>query len=375
MRIQTLATWLALAFSTLSHAQAVTPAPSSLTLYGTIDQYLNYMKSSSGASIRSLNDGATLRSRVGLRGVEDLGGGMAVRFNLEHGLAADTGAQADGSRFFDRQAWVGMSSPWGDVRVGRQNSAVFTRGDQIDHTTRALGSVVNAFGVPARYDNDIAWLSPRLQGLQLELHYAPGEGSGGPSAQAIWQAAVDYTTGPWRLGYAGLSAASADGTAYDRRVNYQTLYANVDHGQGKVYAAVVQSNNSTGTEATSANASGILGYTGALVAGTNADVNRSYRILQVSSDYRITPSWRVGALWGKVMDRSHTQHGATGYAVSSFYDVSKRTSLMLSWDSLSNEDNAGFRPAGSGAVSPNFTQGDVNGQRIQGLHAGVLHRF
>ncbi|MEY2840823.1 MAG: hypothetical protein RJB60_3122, partial [Pseudomonadota bacterium] len=59
---------------TCGSAFAQNAAPSSasnLTIYGSLDQYLNYMKSSSGKSIRSLNDGAYLRSRVGFKGVED----------------------------------------------------------------------------------------------------------------------------------------------------------------------------------------------------------------------------------------------------------------------------------------------------------------
>lgn len=356
-------------------AQSAAPASGGVTLYGTIDQYLHHMRSSSGASVTSLNDGAILRSRVGVRGAEDLGQGMAVRFALEHGLSADSGAQADSTRFFDRQAWVGLGSSWGEFRAGRQNSAVFTRGDQFDHTTRALGSVINAFGVPARFDNDLSWQSPRLQGVQIELHHAPGEGSGSDSAQAIWQAALDYAQGPWRVGYAGLSAAPAAGALYDRRVHYHSVYANVDHGHGKLYAAVVQSNNSTGSAATSANALGILGYTGTLVSGSNPDVLRSHRIVQVSGDFRVSPTWRVGALWGRIIDRDDAQRGASGFAISSHVDVSRRTTLWASFDSLSNEAQAGFRPAGSAAVSPNFIQADVNGQRIQGVHAGVLHRF
>ena len=86
---------------------APSPRPPSVTLYGSIDQYLNYMKSSSGTSLTSLNDGSSLRSRVGFKGSEDLGNGLTAKFQLEHGLSADSGAQADSSRFFDRQGLGG----------------------------------------------------------------------------------------------------------------------------------------------------------------------------------------------------------------------------------------------------------------------------
>jgi len=355
-------------------AQA-TPTSSTVSLYGSLDQYLNVMRSSSGARLTSLNDGALLRSRVGLRGSEDLGDGLSLKFVLEHGLSADSGAQADTTRFFDRQAWLGLATPVGEFRAGRQNSAIFTRGAEIDFTTRALGSVANAYGMPVRYDNDLSWQSPRMAGLSAELHYAPGESSAGTGSQAIYQAAVDYASGALRAGYAGAVAKPAQGALYKQSVTYHSLYANLDHGQGKVYLAFVRSNNSTGSAATSANALGVLGATGALVAGSNPDVTRHQHVVQVSADYRVSPALRVGALWGRIIDVSNTDRGATGAALGAYYDLSKRTTLLALVDTLDNERNAGYRPAGSAAVSPNFTQGDVNGQRIQGLHLGVVHRF
>lgn len=351
------------------------PALSTVSLYGSVDQYLNVMRSSSGARLTSLNDGALLRSRVGLRGSEALGDGLSLKFVLEHGLSADSGAQADTTRFFDRQAWVGLATSIGEFRVGRQNSAIFTRGAEIDFTTRALGSVANAYGMPVRYDNDLSWQSPRMAGLVAELHYAPGESAAGTGSQAIYQAALDYASGVWRAGYAGAVAKPAKGALYSQSVTYHSLYANVDHGQGKVYLAFVRSNNSTGSAATSANALGVLGATGALVAGSNPDVMRHQHVVQVSADYRVTPALRVGALWGRIVDVSNTDRGATGAALGAYYDLSKRTTLLALVDTLDNERNAGYRPAGSAAVSPNFTQGDVNGQRIQGVHLGVVHRF
>jgi predicted porin len=83
-------------------------AQSSVTIYGSLDQYVNHMRSSSGASMTTLEDGALLRSRLGFRGQEDLGGGLYARFQLEMGINADNGTQADSTRGFDRQSWVGL---------------------------------------------------------------------------------------------------------------------------------------------------------------------------------------------------------------------------------------------------------------------------
>lgn len=357
---------------------------SSVTLYGSLDQYLSYMKSSSGKSLTSLNDGSTLRSRIGFRGVEDLGNGLLAKFQLEHGLSADSGTQADSARFFDRQAWIGVASPtYGEFRLGRQNGIVFGRGDFIDYSSRTLGSIVNNFGTPSRYDNDISWQSPRWAGVMLEAHYALGETTAGSGKQAIYQLGVDYVNGPFRVGYADITGKANPNSAVRENVVYRNLYANYDYGQGKVYLVAIRSNNSTSSTTTSNNGAAIMGNVGGLVNGTNtatnptieADLKRFYNIFQISADYRITPELRVGALYGVIKDTSDSGRDAKGGSVGAYYSLSKRTTLMAMYESMSNDTNAGFRPSGSAGVNPNFTGADVNGQRIHGMQVGVIHRF
>jgi predicted porin len=350
-------------------------ADGSVALYGDIDQALNYMKSSSGATVKSLQDGPYMRSRIGLRGVEDLGGGLSAKFQLESGLSSDTGASADSSRFFDRQAWLGLQAKdWGEVRLGRQNSAAFVRGGNVDFTARTLGAIVNNFGVPARYDNDVSWISPKVGDFGAEIHYALGESTSGVKSQGIYQLALDYEHGPLKMNYAGLRAKPAEGAAYSDMVRYDNVNANWDWGGGKVYVAWVHSNNIT-SSTSGATAGSLLGPTGTLLTGTSADVKNFYTIWQVSADYRVTPALRVGALYGKILGSSNAERGAEGGAVGAYYDLSKRTMLYGLLESMSNEKNAGFRPAGSAAVSPNFSGSDVNGQRISGLQLGIVHRF
>jgi len=65
-----------------------------------------------------------------------VGDGYQAVFTLENGFGANNGAMADTTRLFDRQAWVGIASPAGTFRLGRQNTAIFFIGDAIDYTTR-----------------------------------------------------------------------------------------------------------------------------------------------------------------------------------------------------------------------------------------------
>src|SRR5256885_10483048 len=120
-------------------------------LYGDIDYYLSYVTSSSGSKLIALQDGAYLRTRLGVKGDKDLGRGYAAKFNLEQGLNETNGTQADATRLFDRQLWAGFATPRGEFRFGRQNTAIFYRGGYIDFTARTPGSVINTFRTPFRY--------------------------------------------------------------------------------------------------------------------------------------------------------------------------------------------------------------------------------
>lgn len=58
-------------------------------------------------------------SRWGLRGTEDLGGGLKARFQLEAGLnASATGTSAD---LGSRASFIGLSGGFGEVQIGRQD--------------------------------------------------------------------------------------------------------------------------------------------------------------------------------------------------------------------------------------------------------------
>ncbi|QOL52110.1 porin [Massilia litorea] len=355
-------------------------AQSALTIYGDVDEYLGYIHSSNGEHITGLNDGAILRTRLGVRGSEALGQGYEVKYNLEMGIGADTGTQADSSRLFDRQAWVGMNTPAGEVRVGRQNTEIFLTGGPIDYTERTtFGSVINTFGVPSRYDNDISYRTPRVAGLMLSLHYAlPENGGATRGNRPVYQAALDYEKGPFRLGYAGLQATPNRLTAtVPDKVSYQHLYANYKYDAGTVYLAFVRSNNSTGN-ANGRNAATILSNVGSpnnYFAGTDPNAGRYYNIWQISADYRVTPALRVGALYGVMHDTSGGDAGARGANAGAYYAMSKRTTLYSFLSYLKNEANAGFRFSSSAAPSANLAGDAINGRRLTGLQLGILHRF
>ena len=111
----------AMLFAGVAHAQ------SSVTLYGLVDTsvvYVNNAKSPTTGQNSSqflMNSGSLSTSRWGLRGTEDLGGGLSAIFDLENGFNSTNGTFKNGGDLFGRQAWVGLaSSQYGQITLGRQ---------------------------------------------------------------------------------------------------------------------------------------------------------------------------------------------------------------------------------------------------------------
>ena len=100
-------------------------AQSSVTLYGLIDAGITYtnsqLTSQGGRSNVQMTSGSVEGSRWGLRGAEDLGGGLKAIFTLENGFNVNNGTFSQNGREFGRQAFVGLSSvDFGAVTLGRQ---------------------------------------------------------------------------------------------------------------------------------------------------------------------------------------------------------------------------------------------------------------
>lgn len=357
----------------------IAQASAQTVLYGNFDQYIGYIHSSSGASITGLNDGAILRSRLGVRGSEDIGGGNQIKYTLEQGFAADSGTAADTTRLFDRQAWVGVAGAYGEFRIGRQNTEIFMAGGAIDYTDRTtFGSLFNTFGIPSRYDNDLYYKSPRIGNTQLTLHYALPENTRKTDNGPVLQAMLDWQGEKWRAGYVGLSAQPDRVTAtVPDRVVYHNLYLNYQYSKGKMYLALGRSNNTT-SSANGYNTAAILNNVSNpnnYFTGTDVNAGRYYNMVQVSADYRINERLRVGALYGVLHDTSGGGASARGANVGGYYDMSKRTTLYSFASVLSNDSKAGFRFSGSAGPSANLAGADVNGKKLTGFQTGILHRF
>ena len=118
------------AFGLTCAATSCAYAQGSVTLYGITDvgvEVANHVpgpNGTSGTAVR-MESGSLAGSRWGLRGTEDLGGGLKAIFVLENGYSINNGTLGQGGRLFGRKAYVGLSTPYGDVTLGRQYNLLY----------------------------------------------------------------------------------------------------------------------------------------------------------------------------------------------------------------------------------------------------------
>ncbi len=155
-------------------------AQTNVTVYGIIDAAYSYSKAGDN-KFSGIESGGLSGGRIGFRGEEDLGNGLKAVFNYEFGTTSD----ADSGLPATRRAFVGLSSNFGVVSLGRQYAP---SGDYLGATSSndvtsanpvnlALGTHFNTLvtGAGMRWNNSIAYNSPNWSGLDFRAIYAFGE--------------------------------------------------------------------------------------------------------------------------------------------------------------------------------------------------------
>lgn len=350
-------------------------AQSSVTIYGVVDVYTAYQKSTVGGkdtSLWAMGNNGQMTSRLGFKGVEDLGGGYRASFNLETGFDPSTGGLQNSYRYFDRQSWVGLGGGFGEVRVGRQNSVMFLYSGNMDAFGAATyGSAYNNFANwLARVDNDISYISPKFANTTLELHYSVGERAGSTAGNAVYQIGMQTQQGPVYVGSAYLNANNATNT---NSVKQFMLGGNVDYGSGKVYLAFFRTNEviSATTGNVFTNPAGKYDPAGAVVGNTAGDYHNTYSL---SADYRINAQTTVGAGGGFVKDASRYNNNARQFSLIVNYDLSKRTRLYAVASRLINQNTAAYRMTGASFTASQALSPDA-GASETGVQLGIRHTF
>jgi predicted porin len=172
-------------------------AQSNVVLYGIADAGLVFERGGSAGNVQSVSSGVGSGNRLGFKGKEDLGGGMAAFFQLENGYNIDTGAAGQGGLLFGRQAVVGLSGAAGAVSLGRQYSPYYkVIRDVADPFGIGLaGNALNVLTGNTRVDNMVEYQSPRYLGWSADLAYGAGEVPGSTAFNRSLGADLAYAQG------------------------------------------------------------------------------------------------------------------------------------------------------------------------------------
>jgi predicted porin len=322
-------------------------------LYGIADaglEFLNHVPVAGGGTdnVTLLSSGNVQASRFGLRGNEDLGGGLSAIFTLENGFSLDNGTLGNGGRLFGRQAWVGLKGAYGQLLVGRTMNVLFDFGTAFDpFSGMRYSTTTYDLSYAGRADNALKYMGT-YGNLNLRAQYSfgydgvrgIGEVPGAYKAGKEMGVNTTYDFANFRIGatYDRQNGASV-AAQHDKDVRY-AIGAAADFKPVKVYAAYQRRTVDVGA--------------------TSTDIDFSW----VGAMYSATPALLLGAnlYW-------HDPEGASNRSsmlvLYGSYSLSKRTALYTTAGLAKNQLRAKVGPGGT--VNP--------GDRQTGLTAGIRHVF
>jgi GBP family porin len=371
------------AFSASAHAQ------SSVTLYGLIDAGMTYSSNQGGHNDFQQSSGLVSNTVFGLRGSEDLGGGLHAIFRLENGFNINNGSNYFSNGMFGRQAYVGLqSNQYGQVTLGRQYDSVV---DYLGPISLAnFGDGNNLAAHP--FDNDnlddffsinnaIKYTSPTYAGLTFGGLYGFSNQAGGFSNNRAYSFGASYSNGPFNLAAAYMQLMNAGSNATgalsstDNSTNIasgrQTVF-----GVGGNYAfgpATVgllwthtQFNNATGGGALSA-------FSGPTTLG-NMDLHLDN--FEVNGHYALTSALSLNGAYTFTEGAYNSANGSGNphwhqVTLQSDYSLSKRTDMYL--EGVYQHVSAPVGSVFSGAVINGLSPSTSNSQVAATV--GIRHRF
>lgn len=345
---------------------ATVHAQTSVTFYGIVDtgvEFINHAGPTSKSLVRIPNITASVPSRFGFRGTEDLGGGAKALFVLESGFGSDTGGLNYGNRIFGRQAFVGLSNQYGTISLGRQYNMTFyalLNSDILGPNAYAISNL-DSYLPNTRSDNSIGYL-----------------GKFGP-----WSAGATFSLGRDAAGPAGPQATNCGGELVGdvQACRQWTAMAKYDDEQFGVSASFDRQNGGPNALFGLTNSnyhddrSTLNGYfviAGAKIAAGILHRNNysaaSFKsnLYYLGASYAITPSWVVDGQVGR-LDTRDSDRDAVMLALRATYNLSKRTAGYVTAGQMRNHGASAL------GVSPGATT--LAGMNQSGILIGVRHAF
>ncbi|MFM0515916.1 MULTISPECIES: porin [Caballeronia] len=193
-------------------------AQSSVTLFGLLDEGVTYVSNASGHSLVQMASGIQAPNLLGIRGTEDLGGGLQAFFVMDSMPDINTGKQ-NGGAFTGRESYVGIASPYGTLTLGRQfdymfdNLSIARWGHQIPYVSlyQLPGGPFAKLGAPlGTFDytriaggeatpNAIKYTSKTYAGFDFGAMYGFSNIAGQTGSNNLMSFGANYNNGPLRL--------------------------------------------------------------------------------------------------------------------------------------------------------------------------------
>jgi predicted porin len=311
-------------------ASSAAMAQSSVTLYGIVDVWAGGIKASEVVAnpdrLNKVDSGGVSGSRWGVKGSEDLGGGLKAIFTLEEGFDADTG---EGSGGFGRQAFVGVQGGFGAVVLGKPWTAM---DDVMGASNSGFDSALSATnGVwisnviyATNPGNAIKYTTPNFGGFSAGVSYSLDEKNGEKSDIADFS--LSYGAGPVSANFAYQVQGDVVG-ADDLKIT--TLNGSYDLGMAKLLASYAQSKLSS-AKATEYQIGVDVPVSSALTvsAGYAHSKRNAGAVTFIQTEYAADDSVYYGAK-------------NAGFSLAASYSLSKRTSVYGGVSSAKGENAAG----------------------------------
>jgi len=202
-------------------------------------------------------------TKVGLKGSKEVATGLKANFQLETGGITSDGEVNPGGPFFNRQAWLGLSGGFGEVRLGKQDSVVFQTMVGFDfngaaNAASAQGNSGAGTWATGRQSRSLQYISPSMSGFKLQAGFVPEGNAVGDKAN--YSLGLSYAAGPFAAAIAGESKRTDAGNSFG------SIAGSYDLGVAKVMVGYADG----GTDAKGASV-GVV----APVAGFNIGLNYS----------------------------------------------------------------------------------------------------
>lgn len=307
-------------------------AQSSVTMYGILDNGITYVSNAGGHSLWKLDDGINQASRWGMKGAEDLGGGLKAIFTLENGFSLNSGTAGHGGALFGRRAFVGLSSDtFGTLIAGYDYDFIY---DYVSYYTN-VAQFAPSYAFHGAYDIDrlagepvsnmVRYETPNWHGLAAGVMFgftniAGSFGGTSTGTPRVISGGIKYSpTGSYNAPYSmaavftktdGGNAARGVGTMAQVALNAQSIYTVAVGGQVNV------------TDAISVN--GVYTYTNASQSPRGVITVDAY---ELGTSYKFSPFLTVGG--GFTYVNQHALGKYDLYSMGVDYRLSKRTDVYL----------------------------------------------